>query len=350
MESQPEIKKCPNCDAFLKKIIAKSHYSWTVELDQCPECGGIWCDDLEMWSVSEDTVKEIDLKKIGTLHQIRKELFCPICNVKLNEFKDPCFPNQLKLSFCPKCSGFWLNRGELTEFKKLQNNKKTNNKKNEEFGKQIEALLNLKKDKEIELLGNLARFVNGPKEKIDDPELAGVFISATPAGVFLNSVYYLVRKMVEMDREASEDAVAVDKKEIVINQVKRNYAKERKRKAAIATIILFLAITIYQGYKEFMVGRCDDRYDGYVAVRFKPGTSSISATDLIYGNDLGFVPLIFSSVDELRNMKESILSLPEMENKTYWIYVGEGKESSWSRKLSKSPIVESVEKSCLPKI
>ena len=43
---------CPNCKSKFKKVVVKSHYGVNIELDQCPRCGGVWSDDLEMFKVS----------------------------------------------------------------------------------------------------------------------------------------------------------------------------------------------------------------------------------------------------------------------------------------------------------
>lgn len=161
---------CPNCEAKLKDVVVKSHYGATIELNQCPNCGGIWCDKLEIYGISPEEahgIEKLDVKKLEEFKLIKKELICPRCKNALIEFKDPHFPRQINLEHCFKCGGFWLNRGELVQFKEWQKIKSKKSRKeilekNREFSKQIERLFDLERKGTLEIWGEAGRFLSQP--------------------------------------------------------------------------------------------------------------------------------------------------------------------------------------------
>lgn len=156
---------CPNCGSRLKKVVVKSHYGVKIELNQCPCCGGVWCDDLEMHRVSSKSalwLGKLDAKKLQELVEIKKKLICPKCGNLLKEFKDPFFPKQIKLEHCSQCGGFWLNRGELSQFKKWQLRKPEISKKDKELNAQMDKILALHKDKTIQTWGKVGKFLSQP--------------------------------------------------------------------------------------------------------------------------------------------------------------------------------------------
>lgn len=126
-----------------------------MALDQCPTCGGVWCDKLELYRVSHHAAHKLENIKPESLSEnkpINKKLICPKCHKEMIKLDDPYFPSQIAVECCPECFGFWLNRGELVEFKNWQQAKK------EAIRKQ-----NLKKEEEIkkekELKKQLARLL-----------------------------------------------------------------------------------------------------------------------------------------------------------------------------------------------
>lgn len=173
---------CPNCLSKFNNVVLKSHYGADVEVEQCPLCGGIWCDGLEMHSISISDAKQhekIDLQKLIEPAPIGRELNCPRCHVLLKEFKDPNFPEQIKLDFCSKCEGFWLNRGELSEFKEWQNNKilaqnQVAGNDNKKLSTQIDALLDSKKNNSFEMWGKIGNALNQQVE-YNNPEIESLF-------------------------------------------------------------------------------------------------------------------------------------------------------------------------------
>ena len=149
-------------------MIAKSHYGADVELNQCPGCGGVWCDDLEMHRVSPRSVRslnKLNAKKLQKLVPIKKNLTCPKCRGSLKEFKDPYFPKQIKLEHCYDCGGFWLNRGELLQFKDWQQKRSGITKQrivkmNKELEGQMDKILDLHKNKTVQTWGKVGKFLN----------------------------------------------------------------------------------------------------------------------------------------------------------------------------------------------
>jgi Zn-finger nucleic acid-binding protein len=115
---------CPNDNIEMKQVKAESHYGRTVILDQCPGCGGIWFDRLELFKTKQGEADKIDLLDAENLRTAaaieNQELLCPRDRVKLDRFKDPLFPKDIVIARCPVCSGFWLNRGEFTRYQQYR--------------------------------------------------------------------------------------------------------------------------------------------------------------------------------------------------------------------------------------
>lgn len=118
---------CPNCQAESNTVSVKSlNPGMVVNLDQCPKCGGIWFDQDELYQVPIDEAKKIDaadkdlLEKIVPISSI---LLCPIDKIKLSRLIDPNIPQDVHIFRCPKCSGAWLNKGELIKFDEEKKNK-----------------------------------------------------------------------------------------------------------------------------------------------------------------------------------------------------------------------------------
>ncbi len=118
---------CPNCQAESNTVSVKSlNPGMVVNLDQCPKCGGIWFDQDELYQVPIDEAKKIDaadkdlLEKLGP---INRNLLCPVDETKLGRLIDPNIPQDVHIFRCPKCSGAWLNKGELIKFDEEKKNK-----------------------------------------------------------------------------------------------------------------------------------------------------------------------------------------------------------------------------------
>jgi Zn-finger nucleic acid-binding protein len=161
--------KCPNENMEMQQVKVESHYGQIIILDQCPKCGGIWFDKLELYSVKPgqaDKIEKLDLEALNTLAEIENpDLRCPKDNTRLVEFKDPYFPKDIVLIRCTLCDGFWLNRGE---FKKYQDYRQKLQHRDEividaPAGKDSYGTPVLYQPPESEdTLGRLARFLSTP--------------------------------------------------------------------------------------------------------------------------------------------------------------------------------------------
>lgn len=179
---------CPNCQTKFKKVLAKCWYNFNVELDQCPNCGGIWCDKYELYRVSPEgveTIEKLDVKKLREFKPIKKDLICPRCKIALEEFKDPYFPKQIKLGHCPNCGGFWLNRGALVKFKEWQQKRKAEalrKKEDKEFSQEIKKMLISQRKNPFKVWGEAGKFLSQrihpfqikPKVELESEEAAKV--------------------------------------------------------------------------------------------------------------------------------------------------------------------------------
>jgi len=167
-----EIEKriiCPNCGIEMSPVKTDSHYGAVVVLDQCPECGGIWFDEFEMYQVKQSKAKEIENKldegklkkpasvKSGSLH-------CPKDGSLLQQFKDINFPESIIVESCPQCGGFWFNRGEFTQFQQARSErlKKIKEKDQDSDLSKVNAMLKMQSYDPVDTMGRLGRFLSQP--------------------------------------------------------------------------------------------------------------------------------------------------------------------------------------------
>jgi Zn-finger nucleic acid-binding protein len=105
-------------------VTARANPGSLIQLDQCGQCGGIWCDKWELFPVDRDDAERIDAVDEKLLTQpveLRvKTLYCPRCTGELHLFKEPLLPGDIHLMRCMHCDGIWLNRGELRRYKRFQ--------------------------------------------------------------------------------------------------------------------------------------------------------------------------------------------------------------------------------------
>lgn len=140
---------CPQCHKAMKEISGFSHYGTPVRIDQCPFCRGIWFDQNELWQLSYGSANDIDNhgKSMGgedarclefkAPAQTRnnphnRSLQCPRCDVPLQKYHSYNFPPDLEVDYCASCHGFWLDEGELIEFKEEIRKKQAESRKRAE--------------------------------------------------------------------------------------------------------------------------------------------------------------------------------------------------------------------------
>lgn len=112
---------CPQCATALREVKAEATIGYLVLLDQCPRCGGIWCDRWELYPVTTAAAERIDVVDQHALSQptppAAESLTCPRCRARLRRFQDPALPADARVERCLNCDGMWLNRGALRSFK-----------------------------------------------------------------------------------------------------------------------------------------------------------------------------------------------------------------------------------------
>ena len=105
---------CPNDATYLEKALFHN-----VEVDYCPVCLGIWFDKDELALAKNDTDKELnwvdfDLwRDKGRFSVMQIDKRCPVCRIPFMEvhYDD----SKIKIDFCKKCQGIWLDRGEFKQ-------------------------------------------------------------------------------------------------------------------------------------------------------------------------------------------------------------------------------------------
>lgn len=101
--------KCPHCKSELQE---KKYPDITI--DDCPECGGVFLDKGELNVLATGMAGDIEFCSIDNDEHIDKheERLCPACvDVKMRKVNLLAFSN-LIFDFCPKCEGFFLDKGE----------------------------------------------------------------------------------------------------------------------------------------------------------------------------------------------------------------------------------------------
>lgn len=113
--------KCPHCVVEMNEVSAATSVGYSIVLDQCPRCGGIWCDRWELYPLSAAAADGLDPVDQAALLQpaalTNDQLECPRCRARLRSFRDPSLPRDARIERCPNCDGMWLNRGELRRFR-----------------------------------------------------------------------------------------------------------------------------------------------------------------------------------------------------------------------------------------
>jgi Zn-finger nucleic acid-binding protein len=95
-----------------------------IVLDQCSICGGIWCDQWELFPVEpeeSERLDPVDAKLLKNSISLKKKtLYCPRCADRLQSFQEPLLPSEIHLQRCRRCHGIWLNKGQFRGYKGFQ--------------------------------------------------------------------------------------------------------------------------------------------------------------------------------------------------------------------------------------
>lgn len=122
---------CPQCNREMREVTVRANPGQLIVLDQCGQCGGIWCDKWELFPVDSDEAERIDplneallIDRTALTH---KPLYCPRCTAALHIFAEPILPKEIQLNRCGRCDGIWLNRGQFRRYKEFQKQTRAHN-------------------------------------------------------------------------------------------------------------------------------------------------------------------------------------------------------------------------------
>jgi uncharacterized protein len=111
--------KCPRCNVSLNTDIIHD-LNRSVEIDKCPQCGGIWFDNGELEQL--ETIVEavyVEIRNVPGKADQLKALSCPSCdNMQLMQKAEHPRDRKVIMDYCPVCHGIWLDKGELEAIQK----------------------------------------------------------------------------------------------------------------------------------------------------------------------------------------------------------------------------------------
>ena len=115
---------CPSCNSHLVKITLTLTGSLGFEVDQCPNCRGVWFDHAEINALSfREAMAIADDLPTGPIRTILGLNLCPRCKVPLEILRAESVPQDSRILTCPECGGNWFSREELCRFKYAQKTK-----------------------------------------------------------------------------------------------------------------------------------------------------------------------------------------------------------------------------------
>ncbi len=111
--------RCPHDGSTMGKRV----YEADIEIDQCPDCMGIFLDTGELQQIQSTVERNYDAKKehrpdkAAAAFEVKRQLDmdpieCPNCNEKMMK-REHGFTSQIVVDICPYCHGIWLDHGEL---------------------------------------------------------------------------------------------------------------------------------------------------------------------------------------------------------------------------------------------
>ncbi len=101
--------KCAKCSHKMETFEVDG-----IEIDKCPECSGIWCDqgEYEKLLITTDIRKLLSKVDKNKGHN-EKKAPCPRCSGKEKMVQVPSVNPDIKIDKCTKCNGIWLDGGEF---------------------------------------------------------------------------------------------------------------------------------------------------------------------------------------------------------------------------------------------
>jgi Zn-finger nucleic acid-binding protein len=113
--------KCPRCKA---ELITEEIEGVSVLL--CPSCSGIFLHEGELKKITHPTAGDVEYSSLENIDKNRiSELLCPVCETEKMVDVNFVSYSDIIMKYCRKCSGLWLDQGELkqinSEIDKLNN-------------------------------------------------------------------------------------------------------------------------------------------------------------------------------------------------------------------------------------
>jgi Zn-finger nucleic acid-binding protein len=140
-KERAEVVRCPQCEVPMKPVTARANLGLLIELDQCGQCGGIWCDKWELFPIQADEAARLEPADQELLHMplalMKKELFCPRCTARMSAVKESSLGPHVQFQRCFKCDAIWLNRGQFTRYKNHQEKVRSKNMGAKTTGKKL---------------------------------------------------------------------------------------------------------------------------------------------------------------------------------------------------------------------
>ena len=161
---------CPHDNGGMHQVSVPARFGQTVVIDQCGSCGGLWFDAFELYKVSPDSgelLESLNADSLRTPTDLGQSVLnCPHDKVALYQFEDARFPSELVLMRCPKCQGFWLNRGEFSRFQTARKNLLQPNEKSlkdKPLDEKVQRILDRHSARNSgDVLGSLGSFLSTP--------------------------------------------------------------------------------------------------------------------------------------------------------------------------------------------
>ncbi|MBN1521861.1 MAG: zf-TFIIB domain-containing protein [Candidatus Aureabacteria bacterium] len=103
---------CPRCMDPMIVLELKR-----VEIDYCPECGGIWLDEGELEMLLEDSdEKNSVLQSLIVAGDVKEEVRrCPVCSKSMEKVLCGKGEKKILIDRCKKMHGLWFDKGELDD-------------------------------------------------------------------------------------------------------------------------------------------------------------------------------------------------------------------------------------------
>ena len=184
--------QCPQCAREMAEVTAQAAPGSLIQLDQCGQCGGIWCDKWELFPVDSDEAKRLDAldedRLRDSISRQKKEFYCPRCADLLDSFADPILPKEIQLRRCRHCDGLWLSRGQFRRYKEYQ--KSTRLKKMGE-ARVVAKLPEVYADPKSWVVTGTRGIFAYPRGREEDDELVAQSVSGT-AKIVLQSLVRMI--------------------------------------------------------------------------------------------------------------------------------------------------------------